>query len=270
MEFATRSPRMRALLEQAKRLARSEQTILLQGESGTGKERLARYIHAHSDRMRGPFIKVDCTTVPEGLWESNPAAGGTIFLDEIGNLPLSSLLRVLQSRRADLCVVAATNGDLSRVDLYDGLNVLLLTLPSLRERKEDIELLTGEILARQAGKGSAPTLTADAIAALLLYDWPGNERELANALQRAFLLAGPLGPIDVVHLPAEVAGNLQAPPPKGLFRRYMKSAELLLIRWALFACDNERTRAARFLGLSRAALYKKLKLYPEFGTQAGE
>jgi transcriptional regulator with PAS, ATPase and Fis domain len=314
MDFVTRNPRMQELLEQAGKLAHSEHTVLLQGESGTGKERLAWYIHQHSARAGGPFVKVDCATVPESLWESelfgyakgaftgadqegklgkfDLAAGGTIFLDEIGEVPQpiqAKFLRVLQdksfdpvgavgTRRADSRVIAATNRDLGvlknqgrfREDLYYRLNVLRLTLPPLRERQEDIELLTREILTRQMEKGVAPPhLTADAIAALLLYEWPGNIRELDNALKRALLLAGPYGPIDRKHLPPEVAGSLLEPPPVAVFKRYTRSAELLLIRWAIVACQNDRTKAARFLGLSRAALYKKLKLYPEF-AHSGE
>jgi len=309
VEFATRNPRMQELLGQTLKLAKSEHTVLLQGESGTGKERLAWYIHRHSARANGPFVKVDCTTVPESLWESelfgyargaftganregklgkfDLAEGGTIFLDEIGDVPLpiqAKLLRALQdksfdpvgaveTRKVDVRVIAATNKDLGalkdrglfREDLYYRLNVLRLTLIPLRDRKEDIELLTHEVLAGLMDRGIIPPrLTADAIAAVLLYNWPGNIRELENALKRALVLAGQYGPIDVKHLPPEVAGNLQEPPPKQLFKRYMKSAELLLIRWALATCGDDRTKAARFLGLSRAALYKKLKLYPEF------
>ena len=300
---------MQELLGQTLKLAKSEHTVLLQGESGTGKERLAWYIHRHSARANGPFVKVDCTTVPESLWESelfgyargaftganregklgkfDLAEGGTIFLDEIGDVPLpiqAKLLRALQdksfdpvgaveTRKVDVRVIAATNKDLGalkdrglfREDLYYRLNVLRLTLIPLRDRKEDIELLTHEVLAGLMDRGIIPPrLTADAIAAVLLYNWPGNIRELENALKRALVLAGQYGPIDVKHLPPEVAGNLQEPPPKQLFKRYMKSAELLLIRWALATCGDDRTKAARFLGLSRAALYKKLKLYPEF------
>jgi transcriptional regulator with PAS, ATPase and Fis domain len=313
MEFITRNPRMQELLDQAGKLARSEHTVLLQGESGTGKERLADYIHRHSHRANGPFVKVDCATVPDNLWESelfgyakgaftganregklgkfDLAAGGTIFLDEIGEVPLpiqAKLLRVLQdktfdpvgaveTRRADSRVIAATNRELGtlkntgqfREDLYYRLNVLQLTLPPLRERKEDIELLTQEMLTRQMERGVLPpNLMAEAIAALLLYDWPGNIRELENALKRAVLLAGPYGPIDRRHLPPEVAGCLVEASPPVPFKRYIKSAELHLIRWALSACHNDRTRAAKFLGLSRAALYKKLKQYPEFATNS--
>jgi transcriptional regulator with PAS, ATPase and Fis domain len=301
---------MQELLNQTLKLAKSEHTVLLQGESGTGKERLAWYIHRHSARASGPFVKVDCTTVPDSLWESelfgyakgaftganregklgkfDLARGGTIFLDEIGDVPLpiqAKLLRFLQdksfdpvgavaTREIDVRVIAATNKDLAglkerglfREDLYYRLNVLRLTLIPLRERKDDIEPLTQEILAGQMERGlTPPRLTAEAIAALLLYGWPGNIRELENAIKRALVLAGPYGPIDVKHLPPEVAGNLQEDAaPRQLFKRYMKSAELLLIRWALATCGDDRTKAAKFLGLSRAALYKKLKLYPEF------
>ena len=315
MDFTTRNPQMQVLLEQARQLAKSDHTVLLQGETGTGKERLARHIHRHSHRAQGPFIKADCATVPESLWESelfgcasgastsanregklgkfDLANGGTIFLDEISEVPLpiqARLLRVLQdqqfdpvgtveTRRPDIRVIAATNRDLAsfrerglfREDLYYRLNALRLTLPPLRERREDIETLTREILASQGEPGvSPPKLTAEAIAALLLYEWPGNIRELENALKRGLILSGPYGPIDVRHLPPEVGGLLQAPPPRQLFKRYMKSAELLLIRWAISACQNDRTRAAKFLGLSRAALYKKLKLYPEFSKASAE
>ncbi len=313
MEFVTRNPEMQALLEQARRAARSDHTVLLQGESGTGKERLAKFIHQHSERRNGPFIKVDCATVPDQLWESelfgyargaftganregkpgkfDLAGGGTIFLDEIGEVPLAiqvKLLRVLQdktfdpvgaveTRRADVRIIAATNRDLMqlkekglfREDLYYRLNVLRLTLPPLRLRKDDLEPLTQELLARMVGEENPiPKLTAEVMAAILLYDWPGNIRELENGLSRAVLLADPGRPIGLSHLPPEVAGNLQPPPPRPLLRRYVRSAELLLIRWALHECGGDRTRASRFLGISRAALYKKLKLYPEFQSDA--
>ncbi|HYG59383.1 MAG TPA: sigma 54-interacting transcriptional regulator, partial [Symbiobacteriaceae bacterium] len=273
MDFATRNPKMQELLEQALTLAKTDHTVLLLGESGTGKERLAWYIHRNSGRHYGPFVKVDCATVPESLWESelfgyakgaftganrdgklgkfDLAAGGTIFLDEIGDVPLpiqAKLLRVLQdrafdpvgaveTRRADVRVIAATNRDLSalkdrgmfREDLFYRLNVLQLTLPPLRERKEDIELLTLDILTRLMEKGLAPPkLTAEAIAALLLYKWPGNIRELENVLKRALVLAGNYGPIDIRHLPPEVGGELRVEQSGPLFRRYMKSAELLI------------------------------------------
>ncbi|HEY3367608.1 MAG TPA: sigma 54-interacting transcriptional regulator [Symbiobacteriaceae bacterium] len=298
---------MRNILEQAEKLAQSEHTVLLQGESGTGKERLAVYIHEHSPRMKGPFVKVDCATLTESLWESevfgyvkgaftgaNPegkqstfdlAAGGTIFLDEIGEVPLpvqAKLLRVLQDktfhpvggvqpRRADVRVVAATNKNLAelkekgqfREDLFYRLNVLCLTMPPLRERKDDIEDLTREILAAEVPAGPAPALTMKAISALLLYAWPGNIRELQNALRRAVLLAEAGNPIDIAHLPPEVAGSLLPRPVGQAYRQYIKSAEFLIIRWALNACGGDKTKAAKFLGLSRAALYKKLNEFPE-------
>jgi transcriptional regulator with PAS, ATPase and Fis domain len=315
VEFATRNPAMQELLKQTELLAKSEHTVLIQGESGTGKERLAWQIHRHSNRANGPFIKVDCTTIPEALWESelfgyakgaftganregklgkfDLAHGGTIFLDEIGEVPMgiqAKLLRVLQdktfdpvgsveTRQVDVRVIAATNRDLGalketgqfREDLYYRLNVIRLTMPPLRERKDDIELLTLELLTRLMERGiTPPHLTAEAIGALLLYNWPGNIRELENALKRAVLLAG-YGPIDVRHLPPEVAGSLEAEGVTGsLFKRYMKAAELHLIRWALSECKDDRTKAAKFLGLSRAALYKKLKPYPEFSHHKPE
>ena len=315
MEFSTRNPAMQELLKQAELLAKSEHTVLIQGESGTGKERLAKYIHTRSSRANGPFVKVDCTTIPDSLWESelfgyargaftgasregklgkfDLADGGTIFLDEIGEVPpaiQAKLLRVLQdsafdpvgaveTRHVNVRVIAATNRDLAvqkekglfREDLYYRVGVITLTMPPLRKRKEDIELLTQELLVKLMDRGIAPPrLTAEAIGALLLYNWPGNIRELENVLKRAVVLAGIYGPIDVGHLPPEVAGQLLPPPPPELFRRYMKSAELHLLRWALASCNNERKRAAQFLGLSRAALYKKIKQYPEFATHVAE
>ncbi|HLN62357.1 MAG TPA: sigma 54-interacting transcriptional regulator [Symbiobacteriaceae bacterium] len=315
VEFSTRNPAMQELLKQAELLAKSEHTVLIQGESGTGKERLAKYIHTRSSRANGPFVKVDCTTIPDSLWESelfgyargaftgasregklgkfDLADGGTIFLDEIGEVPpaiQAKLLRVLQdsafdpvgaveTRHVNVRVIAATNRDLAiakekglfREDLYYRVGVITLTMPPLRKRKEDIELLTQELLVKLMDRGIAPPrLTAEAIGALLLYGWPGNIRELENVLKRAVVLAGIYGPIDVGHLPPEVAGQLLPPPPPELFRRYMKSAELHLLRWALASCNNERKRAAQFLGLSRAALYKKIKQYPEFATHVAE
>lgn len=291
--FTTRNPDMQGLLEQARRLSRSDHPVLLQGEGGTGKERLARYMHAHSARSAGPFVKMDCVTLPGSLWELEladrvaQAAGGTLFLDEVSEVPLPAqalLLRLLQDRlcypvgaleplAANVRVIGATTRNLSalveqgffRTDLYHRLHVLPLALPPIRERKEDLELLTGEILTGLVGPGvTPPGFTAESIAALLLYDWPGNIRELENALKLALLLAGLDAPIGLQHLPPEVAGHLQSAPPRQLFKRYVRSAELLLIRWALSTCGGDRTRAAKFLGLSRAALYKKLKLYPEF------
>lgn len=303
MDFHTRNEEMFRLLEQVEKIAMTDHTVLIQGESGTGKELLAQHIHRESARRMGPFVKVDCTTVPDSLWESELfgyargaftganregkagkfllADGGTIFLDEIGDVPApiqAKLLRVLQDRafdpigsvqlqRVDVRIVAATNKDLSgmralglfREDLYYRLNQFSLTLPPLRHRKDDIELLTGYFL-QQYG---SPGLMAEAVAALLLYNWPGNIRELQNVLARAAVLAGSGVTLDVKHLPPEVAGELASPPPKQLHKRYMKSAEKLLIQWALSECRGDKTKAARYLGLSRAALYKKLNLYPD-------
>lgn len=295
--FTTRNPDMQGLLEQARKLSLSDHPVLLQGEGGTGKERLARYIHAHSARSAGPFVMMNCATLPESLWEHDLAArvaqasGGTLFFDEVCDIPLPAqalILRLLQDRlyypvgalepfAADVRIIGATARNLSaladqgffRPDLYHRLHVLPLALPPLRERKEDLELLTGEILAGLALPGvTPPAFTAEAIAALLLYHWPGNIRELGNVLKLALLLAGPVGPIGLQHLLPKVAERLQPAPPRQLFKLYVRSAELLLIRWALSTCGGDRTRAAKFLGLSRAALYKKLKLYPEFRSDS--
>lgn len=299
MAFSTRNPLMQALLEQAQRLAPGAQPVLILGESGVGKARLARQMHHQSDRAGQPFVRIECTAVPEDQWEQELfgsardgrvgkfelAAGGTLFLAELAALPPVAQGKLLQALRPPeegttrpaARILASTARDPGALisqgsllpDLYH--SFLHLFMPPLRERKEDLEPLTLEILEGLMDRGVAPPrLTADCIGALLLYGWPGNVRELEGALRRALLLAGSHGPIDTRHLPPEISGRLQPPPPRQLFKRYIKSAELLLIRWALNACGNDRTRTAKFLGLSRAALYKKLNLYPEFKHVPGE
>jgi transcriptional regulator with PAS, ATPase and Fis domain len=303
MNFHTRNEEMQRLLDEIRKMAPTDHTVLIQGESGTGKELLAQQIHRLSRRAGGPFIKVDCATIPESLWESElfgyaPGAftgahrdgkagkfrladGGTIFLDEIGDVPLPiqvKLLRVLQdhafdpigsvrTERVDVRILAATNRDLAaaraaslfREDLFFRLNQFSVTIPPLRDRKEDIELLTQHFLSRYG----SPGVSGEVVAALLLYSWPGNVRELENALARAAVLAGPGSQIQLRHLPPEVAGSLAPPPPRQVYRRYIKSAERLILQWGLGECKGDRTKAARFLGLSRAALYKKLNQYPD-------
>jgi DNA-binding NtrC family response regulator len=280
MELVARGSQMQKVLEQAKWLASREHPLLLVGEAGTGKELLARYIHHRSGRSDGPFVAVDCRAgLPEGVWDE--AAGGTLYLEEIDGLPLPDQERLLEVMRGavvgpggtvpDFRLIASSTIDLPymRANLCEPLGRALaagrILLPALRDRKEEIQPLTEAILARLAG-GKPVELTADAIGALLLYDWPGNVAELEGALERALARAAG-GCIDAGHLPPEVAACLQPPPPRPLFRRYMKSAERLLLRWGLARCDGDRSRAAKFLGLSRAALYKKLKEYPELQAE---
>ena len=217
------------------RLAATDTTVLIRGESGTGKELVAQAIHRHSRRRAGPLVVVDCIAVPETLLESElfghergaftgasgrrlgkfeQADGGTLLLDEIGDLPLAlqgKLLRVLQEhsftrvggnepRRVDVRVLAATNRDLERglaegwfrEDLYHRLDVLTIQLPPLRERREDIPALAAQFLARaaEAAGREVPALAAEALEELGAHPWPGNVRELEHCLQRAVIWSG--------------------------------------------------------------------------------
>lgn len=326
-EFVTENPRMRALLEFARQVAKSHASILIQGESGTGKELLARYIHAHSRRSAGPFVAVNCAALPEGLLESELfghergaftgaivskpgkfelAHGGTLLLDEISELPLAlqaKLLRVLQEREVDrvggkkpqpidIRVIATTNRDLRamaragnfREDLFYRLNVVPLRLFPLRERAHDIEPLARAFF-RTHGYSQA-SLSAEAAAQLRSHSWRGNVRELFNVLERAAIVAQG-GVIEVEHLLIEdelEPWNAPAPwehkeseaKPKEAARatvppgRADDSAQLSvrameerLIFQALSQANNNRTVAAKILGISVRTLRNKLKTYRE-------
>ena len=233
-DFQSRSARMRDFLDMVRRVASSDSTLLIEGETGVGKERLARAIHAESSRAQGPFVTVNCGALAENLLESElfghergaftgatearkghfeVASGGTIFLDEIGEMPAHlqvKLLTVLQrhevqplgARRArsiDVRVLAATNRDLAadvaegrfREDLFFRLNVVSLVIPPLRERLEDVPWLVGRFLrhfAEAHGREKVRGISAEAIDTLLAYEWPGNVRELVNTVERAVLL----------------------------------------------------------------------------------
>ena len=236
------SPKMRALFDLLKKVAPSDVSVLVLGETGTGKELVARALHEQGKRARKPFLAENCAAVPENLLESElfghvrgaftgavsdrpghfvAADGGTVFLDEIGDMPLAmqaKLLRVLQegevrpvgsnkTRKVDVRVVAATNKDLAamcrqgtfREDLYFRLNVVSLQLPPLRERKGDVAHLARHFLARcNAETGRATTLGAEALAALEAWKWPGNVRELENVVRRASVFAqGEIKPEDL-------------------------------------------------------------------------
>jgi len=246
-EFVSRSPAMQRFVRVARRLVRGDSALLILGETGVGKERLARSSHSESRRSSGPFITVNCGALPESLLESELfgheegaftgatrarrgyfelAHRGTIFLDEIGEMPLHlqvKLLRVLEDRRlqrvggerpleVDVRVIAASNRDLKaemeanrfRADLYFRLAVVTLTVPPLRERREDIPELARVFLdrfRRQLGR-SVTRIRPEAMEALLRYDWPGNVRELMNVIERAVLLS--TGPeIDLADLRGE-------------------------------------------------------------------
>jgi DNA-binding NtrC family response regulator len=300
----TKSPAMRRVFDLARRVAQVDSTVLLTGESGVGKERIARLIHDESARAGGPFVAVNCGAVPESLLESElfghvkgsftgatqdrlglfeAASGGTLLLDEIGEVPPAmqvKLLRVLQEREirrvgenrnrpVDVRVVAATNRDLLaeinaarfRQDLYYRLRVVEIVVPPLRERREDILPLARLFLAAAAARTgrNATGFTPAAAHQLLRYAWPGNVRELENVVERAVVLTT-RSRIDVDDLPQEV--GLAVPEPMATVDvRPLAEVERDYITSALRAVGGNRARAALKLGIGEATLYRKLKEY---------
>ncbi len=303
-DLASRSAAMRRILEVLPLVADSDATVLVRGETGTGKEVLARAIHAQGPRARKPFVAVHCAALPETLLESEffghvkgaftgatrdrpgrfaMAEGGTVFLDEIGDIGAAvqvRLLRVLQerayeplgatrTRRADVRIIAATRRDLEaliregafREDLYYRLNVVTIELPPLRARKEDIPLLVDHFLGRfnrRQGRNVAG-VDHDALALLMAHDYPGNVRELGNIIERAFVLCGE-GPIRREHLPPELGGRpVAAAPAEATLAAQMRVAEEAAIRAALDRHGGNRLAAARALGLHKSTLFRKIK-----------
>jgi transcriptional regulator with PAS, ATPase and Fis domain len=300
--FETRSPRMGALLRQVERAAKSEVTILLEGETGTGKELLARAIHAESPRRDGPWVVVDCGAIAAGLMESQlfghrkgaftgahadragafeAARGGTIFLDEIGELPLAlqpKLLRALEARTVvplgdsaevpiDVRVVAATHRDLEervksgelRADLFYRLAVVRVKVPPLRERPEDIAAIAERYVTRHS-EGRA-RLAPEALAVLGGYPWPGNARELRNLLDRALALGaddGVIRPADLFLSPKQ-ADDPAAAPYHDAKSRVLEEFERRYVTELLERHQGNVAQAARAAGLSRAALYLLMK-----------
>ena len=303
-----KSQAMRDVVALVQRIATSTASVLVTGESGTGKELIARAIHYNSTRASGPFIPVNLAAVPEGLIESElfghkkgaftdaradrsglfvEADGGTIFLDEIGELALplqAKLLRVLQehevrplgatkNQRVDVRVVAATNKNLEtmladgsfREDLYYRLNVIHLDLPPLRSRPEDIVPLAEHILVQLGARQTPPRrmrLSPEAQQLLLAYHWPGNVRELMNVLERGVALCqGELIADD--DLPQQVREKRPADFLGAAVARRMTLAELEreFIERVLGDEAGNKTRAAQRLGLDRKTLYRKLDEY---------
>ncbi len=310
-EVLGKSVAMRQVLELATRIASAKTTVLITGESGTGKERVARAIHDRSDRAAGPFLVVNCGALPEALMESElfghekgaftgasskslglfrEADGGTVLLDEVGELPLSlqvKLLRVLQERSVrpvgaaqevpvDVRVLAATNRDVEadvasgkfRQDLYYRLNVIRLTLPPLRERLEDIPLLAERFIQRFAAEMGKEVVgfTSDGLRALTAYRYPGNVRELENVIERAVALSGSRV-IGLGDLPESISGHASAPaqtlldlPPGGLkLDDVLNEAERRLLVAALERTGGVRKRAAEVLGITFRSLRYRLQ-----------
>ena len=302
------SPKMRQMYTLIHQALKSNTTVLIQGESGTGKELVARSFHYNGPRKEKPFLAVNCSAVPEALIESElfgheqgaftgaagqriglfeRATGGTVFLDEVGDMPLTlqaKLLRVLQEREVqrvggrnpvpvDVRVIAATNKNLQaavragtfREDLFYRLAVFPVAVPPLRERREDIPVLANFFLKKHSERldkrvdGFSPT----AVRAMLQYDWPGNVREMENAIERAVLLET-TAVLHVSSLPPEVSplassGGDASTPATARLR--MSEVEREAIAQALDASHHNVAAAARLLGINRATLYRKLKKY---------
>ncbi|WP_022853836.1 sigma-54-dependent transcriptional regulator [Thermodesulfatator atlanticus] len=304
-----KSQAIRQLQEALEKVAQTDATVLITGESGVGKEVAARTVHALSRRKDGPFVAVNCAAIPEELIESelfghergaftgalsakkgkfDLANGGTIFLDEIGDMSLSAqakVLRVLQEKcfervggtrtiNVDVRVIAATNKDLKkeiaagkfREDLYYRLNVVPIHIPPLRERPEDIPLLVEEFLeefAKHSGLGRKK-ISEEALAALKQYHWPGNIRELRNLIERLVIMSrGNIITLD--DLPQEFQRPSQTPPPEEPwfkcddFKTARHLFEREFLRRKLAEYNGNISQTAEAIGLERSYLHRKLK-----------
>jgi len=300
------SRRMREIFAQLLKIAPTDSTVMILGESGTGKELIADSIHEHSRRKTKPFVKINCVAIPEGLLESElfghekgaftgavsqkkgkfeQADGGTIFLDEIGDMPIATqakLLRVLQERefervggvkpqKIDVRFIVATNKNLQeliregkfREDLFYRLHVFLLELPSLRERREDIPALTEYFLERKAANAR---LSPEALQLLIGYNWPGNVRELQNVIERSAVMADS-GLILPEHLSKYISamGKLPSMQTGGSdavsLDAKLEEIEKALILEALARANGVQTRAAALLGINQRSLWHRVKKY---------
>ena len=301
-----KSKAMQDLFELIQRIAKAKTTVLIYGKSGTGKELVAKAIHYNSPRREKPFVTVNCAALPESLLESElfghvkgaftgatnnrkglfeEASGGTVFLDEIGEISTAlqvKLLRVLQegevkrvgqtsSIKVDFRLIAATNRDLNeavrqgnfREDLYYRLNVISLALPELKERKEDIPLLANHFIQKYAKQAHSPVegISKEAMDLLLRYPWPGNVRELENVIERAVTLGkGPLiTPEDLPDLVREEHRQEYEALLEGDLS--LEELEKEYIKRTLRKTQGHQTRTAAILGIDRRTLYRKIRKY---------
>jgi len=302
-DLSSRSPLMQRVFEVLPAIAASPSTVLILGETGTGKELVARTIHSLSSRNQGPFIAVNCGALPDTLLESELfgykagaftgankdrpgrfalAKGGTIFLDEIGEVSPAlqvRLLRVLQERTyeplgatrsesTDARIIVATNKDLAeqvrqgvfREDLYYRVNVVRIELPPLRRRKEDIPLLVEQFVARfnRLQQKTVQGIAAETLSLLIAHDWPGNIRELENAIERAFILCNE-GHIGIGHLPEELTAHGAAAGADSDVRSAHDILDAQAIRAALERNAFNRLAAAKELGIHKTTLFRRMK-----------
>jgi transcriptional regulator with PAS, ATPase and Fis domain len=304
-EIIGQSKVMRGIFSQILKVAPTDATVLITGESGTGKELVAQSIYQHSLRKEGPFIKLNCVAIPEGLLESELfghekgsftgattqkrgkfelAHGGTILLDEIGDMPLTTqakLLRVLQEKefervggtkpiRVDVRFIASTNKNLTKLvqegrfreDLFYRLNVFALHLPPLRERREDVPSLAQNFL--ETAPKSAE-ISPMALQTLMGFNWPGNVRELKNVIERAAVMAEN-GLIERQHLPVQVSGGLVGQAMQDVSEQAnlddrLAEIEKRLIIDALIRADGVQVKAAQILGVKERSLWHRVKKY---------
>ena len=313
------SPTMRTLFDFVDRISPTDTSVIITGETGTGKEVIARILHGRSARAAGPFVAINCAALPPALLESElfghergsftdakakrdglfvQATGGTVFLDEIGSMPLDlqpKLLRALETRSVrpvggnheipfDVRLIAATNEDLEsavaagrfREDLYFRINVIHVPLPPLRVRGNDILLLAQHFITRYAKRSGAQVrgLTPSAAERLLSYPWPGNVRELQNCIERAVALTG-YEAVTVEDLPDKIRGYEPVGVPVALDANVLVSlaeVERRYILRVLSTLSGNKAEAARVLGVDRKTLYRKLEGYdarPERRTEKG-
>lgn len=300
------SKSMHKIKELTKRTAKTNSNVLILGESGTGKELFAHAIHSISRRANAPFIKVNCGAIPYELLESElfgyeegsftgakkggkigkfkAADGGTIFLDEIGDLPMNmqvKLLRVLQdkeiekigsnsSEKVDVRIITATNRDLEemvsegkfRLDLYYRLNVLTIKVPPLRERKDDIPILSEYLIQKISRRENirVDRISDSALEYLKRYNWPGNVRELENILERSINFLDEETVIKPEHLPSKITGIMRKKKVRSL-KLTLEEVERQAIIDSLIFSNGNKTKAASILDISRTSLYEKIDKY---------